>query len=70
MLFNEKLKMLRKGKKLTQEELAEKLNVSRQAITKWETAEGIPDIENLKQISDFFNISIDELVKEEKNCGN
>lgn len=67
MLFNEKLKMLRKGKKLTQEELAEKLNVSRQAITKWETAEGIPDIENLKQISDFFNISIDELVKEEKN---
>lgn len=67
MLFNEKLKMLRKEKKLTQEELAEKLNVSRQAITKWETSGGIPDIENLKQISNFFNISIDELVKEEKN---
>ena len=67
MLFNEKLKMLRKGSKMTQEQLAEKLNVSRQAITKWETGDGVPDIENLKQISKVFNITIDELVKEEKN---
>lgn len=67
MLFNEKLKKLRKGKKFTQEELAEKLNVSRQAITKWESGDGTPDIENLKQISILFNISIDELVKEDKN---
>lgn len=67
MLFNEKLKILRKERKLTQEQLAEKLNVSRQAITKWETSDGIPDIENLKQISEFFNISIDELVKQEKD---
>lgn len=65
MLFKEKLKKLRKGQNLTQEQLAEKLNVSRQAITKWETSDGTPDIENLKQISNFFNISIDELVKEE-----
>ena len=56
MLFTEKLKMLRKEKNLTQEELAEKLNVSRQAITKWECGDGTPDIENLKQISILFNI--------------
>ena len=66
MLFNEKLKMLRKENDLTQEELAEKLMVSRQAITKWESGDGIPDIENLKQISTLFNTSIDELVKEDK----
>ena len=51
---------------LTQEELAEKLNVSRQAITKWESGDGTPDIENLKQISILFNTTIDELVKEDK----
>lgn len=67
MLLNEKLKKLRKMNNLTQEGLAEKLNVSRQAITKWESGEGIPDIENLRQISEFFNVTIDELIKEEKN---
>lgn len=66
MFFNEKLKMLRNASNLTQEELAEKLNVSRQAITKWESGDGIPDIENLKQLSILFEISIDELVKEDK----
>lgn len=66
MLFSEKLKELRKSKKLTQEELAEQLNVSRQAITKWESNEGIPDIFNLKQISILFNTTIDELIKEDK----
>lgn len=45
MLFKEKLKKLRKEQNLTQEQLAEKLNVSRQAITKWETSDGTPDIE-------------------------
>ena len=67
MLFNEKLKMLRKESNLTQEELAEKLNVSRQAITKWESGDGVPDIENLKQISILFHTTIDELVKEDKD---
>lgn len=67
MLFNEKLKMLRKENELTQEQLAEKLNVSRQAITKWESGDGTPDIENLKQISILFNTTIDELVKEDKS---
>ena len=67
MLFNEKLKMLRKQSNFTQEELAEKLDVSRQAITKWESGDGIPDVENLKQISILFKTTIDELVKEDKN---
>ena len=67
MQFNEKLKMLRKEKGFTQESLADKLNVSRQAITKWESGDGIPDIDNLKQISILFNTTIDELVKEDKD---
>ena len=66
MLFSEKLKLFRTKNSLTQEELAEKLNVSRQAITKWESGDGIPDIENLKQISILFNVTIDELVKDDK----
>lgn len=65
MNFSEKLKKIRKENCLTQEELAEKLFVSRQAITKWENGDGIPDINNLKQISNLFNVSIDELVKED-----
>ncbi len=67
MFFYEKLRLLRKESGLTQEELADRLNVSRQAITKWESGDGIPDIENLKQISVLFNTTIDELVKENKN---
>ncbi len=66
MNFEEKLKLLRKKSNLTQEELAEKLCVSRQAITKWENGDGLPDIDNLKEISRLFKVSIDELVKEEK----
>lgn len=66
MKFNEKIKVLRNASHLTQEELAERLDVSRQAITKWESGEGTPDINNLKEISGLFNISIDELVKDEE----
>lgn len=65
MLFNEKLKELRKQKGWSQEKLAEKVNVSRQAVTKWEMGDGYPDIENLKIISNIFEKSIDELVKED-----
>lgn len=62
MSIGEKIKMLRKQHGLSQESLAIKLNVSRQAITKWETNRGTPDIENLKSISNLFNISLDYLV--------
>lgn len=66
MLFSEKLKLFRTTNNLTQEELAIKLNVSRQAITKWETGDGLPDIENLKQLSILFKVTIDDLIKEDK----
>lgn len=51
---------------MSQERLAEKLGVSRQAVTKWETDAGIPDIENIMTISALFDISIDELLSNEK----
>ena len=60
--LGEKLKSARKSARLTQEQLAEKLLVSRQAITKWEADKGMPDIENLKQLSKLLNISIDYLL--------
>lgn len=62
MTLNEKLKELRKKKGLTQEELASELNVSRQAITKWESGEGAPDIDNLRNIALFFHVSVDYLI--------
>ena len=63
--FECRLKKYRQLKDLTQEQLAEKLGVSRQAVTKWETDTGIPDIENIKSISSLFDISIDELLSNE-----
>ncbi len=65
MTFAEKLKSIRKQASLSQEQLAEKLGVSRQAVTKWETNAGIPDIENIMAISALFDISIDELLSNE-----
>lgn len=62
MTFGEKLRSARKGANFTQEQLAEKLLVSRQAITKWEADRGMPDIENLKQISVLLGVSIDYLL--------
>lgn len=68
MTFAEKLKCIRKQSGLSQEQLAEKLGVSRQAVTKWETDAGIPDIENIMAISALFDISIDELLSNEKGA--
>ena len=62
MTFAEKLKSIRKQVGMSQELLAEKFGVSRQAVTKWETGAGIPDIDNMVSISNLFNISIDELI--------
>ena len=66
MEFNNKLYELRKQKGFSQEELANRLNVSRQTISKWEVGESTPDMEKLIAISDLFEISLDELVKGEK----
>ena len=66
MTFAEKLRMCRRQAGMSQEKLAEKLGVSRQAITKWETGTGMPDIENIMAISTLFGVSIDELLSNEK----
>lgn len=66
MEFNEKLQYLRKQHDLTQEQLAEKLFVSRTAVSKWESGKGYPNIESLKCISKEFGISIDELLSGEE----
>lgn len=62
MEFYNKLYNLRKQKGLSQEELANRLNVSRQTISKWEVGDSTPDMEKLIAISDMFDISLDELV--------
>ena len=66
MEFNEKLQELRKNKGLTQEELAEALYVSRTAISKWESGRGYPNIDSLKEISNYFSVSIDDLLSGDK----
>ena len=62
MNFAEKISNLRKDNNMTQEDLAEKLNVSRQTISKWETNISIPDADNIVAISKLFNITTDELL--------
>lgn len=67
MTFGEKLRSIRKRAQMSQEKLAEKLGVSRQAITKWETDMGLPEIENLMAISALFDIPVDELLSGQKD---
>ncbi|MDY5986008.1 helix-turn-helix domain-containing protein [Sporofaciens sp. SGI.106] len=62
MEFHEKLQELRKNRGLTQEELAEALFVSRTAISKWESGRGYPSIDSLKEISNYFGVTIDDLL--------
>ena len=66
MEFHEKLQELRKSRGLTQEELAEALFVSRTAISKWESGRGYPSIDSLKEISNYFSVSIDDLLSGER----
>ena len=66
MEFNEKLQELRKSRGLTQEELAESLYVSRTAVSKWESGRGYPSIDSLKEISNYFSVTIDDLLSSEK----
>lgn len=64
MTFGEKLKKLRNDNQLTQDELAERIYVTRTAVSKWETDKGYPSIDSLKQLSGLFHISIDELISD------
>ena len=67
MKFNEKLLELRKQKGWSQEEVGEKINVSRQTISKYESGLSTPEMDKLIELAKVFEISIDELVGEEKN---
>ena len=66
MEFGEKIKVLRNQNKLTQEQLAEKLYVSRTAVSKWESGKGYPNIDSLKDISRLFDVTVDELLSSEE----
>ena len=66
MEFGEKIQKLRNQNKWTQEQLAEKLYVSRTAISKWESGKGYPNIDSLKDIAKLFNKTIDELLSSEE----
>ena len=65
MTFGEKLLELRKKNNFSQEELAEKIGVSRQAVSRWESGETMPDSPNLLQISNLFGVSADFLLRDE-----
>lgn len=65
MTFAQKLKQLRTRAGMSQEKLSEQVGVSRQAITKWETDKGAPDMDNLMALSDLFGVSVDELLGRE-----
>ena len=65
MKLNDKIYEYRKIKRWSQEELAEKLEVSRQTVSKWEVGKAIPELDKLIKLSEVFGITVDELVKEE-----
>ena len=60
-MLSENLQTLRKLNQMTQEEVAEKIGVSRQALAKWENGETIPDIERCMQLADLYQVSLDDL---------
>ncbi|AFC29242.1 XRE family transcriptional regulator [Paenibacillus mucilaginosus 3016] len=66
VIFGEKLKTERGKKGWTQEELAEKLFVSRQSVSKWENGQNYPSIEIIIKISDLFGLTIDELLRSDE----
>ena len=66
MTFSEKISALRKQKGWSQEELAEKLMVTRQAVSKWESAQSMPDLDKLVQLSEALGVSTDYLLKDEQ----
>lgn len=61
-MFAEKLKNLRALRKITQEEFAREINVTKGAVAMWETGKRTPDIEMLKKIASYFGVSVDELI--------
>ena len=64
-MFKDNLVQMRKVLQLTQEDLAEKLGVTRQSVAKWEAGESIPDLDKCKQRADIFGVSLDDLANYE-----
>ena len=64
-MFKDNLMMLRKTRGMTQEELAERIDVSRQTLSKYETGESLPDVEKSRLIAEVFDVTLDELVNYE-----
>ena len=62
MKFGDNLKLIRKNKKMSQEELAERVNVSRQSVSKWENGEAYPEMNNILELCKIFNCKINDLV--------
>lgn len=67
MTLQEKLCRLRSREGLSQEEVAEKLNVSRQSVSKWETGQSVPELEKLLALSELYHVSLDDLAREERD---
>ena len=67
-MFKDNLIQLRKYKQLTQEDLAEKVGVTRQAIAKWEAGETMPDLERSRMLAEVFEVSLDDLANYEPNA--
>jgi transcriptional regulator with XRE-family HTH domain len=67
MHVGDKIQQLRKASGLSQEQLAEQLDVSRQSVSKWELNESVPDVRKIVMISELFSVSTDELLKENKS---
>lgn len=65
-MLSEKIYTLRRKSGLSQEQLAEKIGVSRQAISKWEGGLSVPELEKIRALSEYFNVSIDELTREQE----
>jgi transcriptional regulator with XRE-family HTH domain len=70
MIISQMLKEIRENAGLSQEQFAEKLAISRQAVSKWERGVAMPDIENLMYISNIFNVSLDTIIKGDKKMEN
>ena len=70
-MFKDNLVQMRKLLQLTQEDIAEKLGVTRQSVAKWESGESIPDLDKCKQLADIFGVSLDDLAnyEPEENLG-
>lgn len=68
MKLEEKIVLLRKEKGLTQLQVAEKLNVSRQAISKWESGSTVPSIDNMKYLGELYGVPVDYLLNDDMEC--